>query len=262
MEAQHRALSLGDDLLVVRVDDEREHRAVDAERRLDHVRDEPLARARVDPLEFRARGRGVLCEVEITPVRDSLELRPADREEVLDVTGGARVVGELVGVMGPHAEVLLAEAVARVPGEPFCDPVAVPLVRLGGRHEELHLHLLELERAEDEVPRRDLVAEGLADLRDPERGLAARELGDVLEVDEDALRGLRSQVDVDARLLDRADPRPEHEVELARLGEVAVGGLTGALARPLAAAHARGRDLRGGRPGISACTSGSRRAGR
>ena len=124
-----------------------------------------------------------------------------------------------------------------MPGESLGDPVAVPLVRLGGRHEELHLHLLELERAEDEVPRRDLVAEGLADLRDPERRLAARELGDVLEVDEDALRGLRSQVDVDARLLDGTDPRPEHEVELPRLGQVAVRRLAGALARPLAAAH-------------------------
>jgi hypothetical protein len=38
MEAQHRPLALGDDLLVVRVDEEGEHRAVDAERGLDHVR--------------------------------------------------------------------------------------------------------------------------------------------------------------------------------------------------------------------------------
>jgi hypothetical protein len=78
-----------------------------------------------------------------------------------------------------------------VPVEPLVDPVAVPLVRLGRRHEELHLHLLELEGAEDEVPGRDLVAERLADLRDPERRLPPRDRGDVLEVDEDSLCGLR-----------------------------------------------------------------------
>ena len=67
--------------------------------------------------------------------------------------------------------------------------------RLGGRHEELDLHLLELARAEDEVAGRDLVAERLADLRDAERRLLARELQHVLEVDEDALRGLGAQED-------------------------------------------------------------------
>ena len=45
-----------------------------------------------------------------------------------------------------------------------------------GFDEELHLHLLELARAEDEVPGRDLVAERLADLRDAERDLLPRRL--------------------------------------------------------------------------------------
>ena len=129
----------------------------------------------------------------------------------------------------------LADAVAEVPAVALVDPVAVPLVRLVRRHEELHLHLLELERAEDEVSGRDLVAKGLADLRDPEGRLAPRDLGDVLEVDEDPLRGLRAQVDVDAGLLDGADARLEHQVEVPRLGQVAVGCLAGALARPLTA---------------------------
>ncbi len=88
------------------------------------------------------------------------------------------------------------------------------------------------------LPGRDLVAERLADLRDAERRLAARELRDVLEVDEDPLRGLGPKEDVRARLLDRSDARLEHEVELARLGQVAVGRLAGALARPLAARRA------------------------
>jgi hypothetical protein len=65
-----------------------------------------------------------------------------------------------------------------------------PLVVGCRLHEELQLHLLELARPEDEVPGRDLVAERLADLRDPERHLLARRLLDVEEVHVRALRGL------------------------------------------------------------------------
>ena len=95
------------------------------------------------------------------------------------------------------------------------------LLGVGRRDEELHLHLLELAGAEDEVAGRDLVAEGLADLGDPERRLLAGEAEHVLEVDEDALRRLRPQVDLRALAGDRADVGLEHQVELARLGELA-----------------------------------------
>ena len=128
---------------------------------------------------------------------------------------------------------------------------------LGGRHEELHLHLLELARAEDEVAGRDLVAKALADLGDPERRLLAGELEVVLEVEEDALGGLGPQVDGRALLLDRPDGRLEHQVEVARLGQVAVGVSPGAWR-----ACARRRLRRGGRRGSAACRCGSRPAGR
>src|SRR6185436_14521269 len=111
-----------------------------------------------------------------------------------------------------------------------------PLLGLVGRHEELHLHLLELERAEDEVPRRDLVAERLADLRDAERRLLARVLKGGLEVEEDALRGLGAEVDGRPGLLHGADLGLEHQVELARLGEVAVLVVPGELRGGVAAA--------------------------
>ena len=85
--------------------------------------------------------------------------------------------------------------------------------------EELDLHLLELARAEREIPRRDFVAKALADLRDAERNPHARAVEHVLEVDEDALGRFRPQ---EGRVLfaaHRADDRLEHQVELARLGE-------------------------------------------
>jgi hypothetical protein len=88
--------------------------------------------------------------------------------------------------------------------------------------EELHLHLLELACAEDEVPRGDLVPERLADLRDPKGNLLPRALLHVEKVHEDSLRRLRSEIDDRRRVLDRPHERLEHEVELSGLGEGAL----------------------------------------
>ena len=85
------------------------------------------------------------------------------------------------------------------------------------------------------MPGRDLVAEALADLGDAERRLHAQRGGDVLEVDEDALRGLGPQVGERGIVANRPDRGLEHQVERACLGEVAVGCLAGPLRRPAAA---------------------------
>src|SRR5215211_5898026 len=97
---------------------------------------------------------------------------------------------QLLGLVLVKLQPLRLEAEAKVPPQalllPVLEPLHVPaLRRLRFRiDEELHLHLLELARAEDEVPGRDLVPERLADLRDAERRPLARELQDVLEVHE------------------------------------------------------------------------------
>ena len=179
----------------------------------------------------------MLCEVEVAAVRDPLELRPADRIEVFEIARGARVVRQLLGGVLADTQVAFAKPVALVPAHALVDPEAVPLVRLCRWDEVLHLHLLELQHAEEEVPGRDLVPEGLAaDVRDPERWLSTGELRDVLEVDEDPLCRLGSQVGLRACLLHRADRRLEHQVELPWLRQVAVGDLARALRGPLAAA--------------------------
>ncbi len=198
-------------------------------------------------------------EVEVAAVGDPLELRPADREEVFDVAGARSVVGELVDSCARSRRFSGRMPEVEVPVHPRArQPVLEPLVGLVRRDEELHLHLLELAGAEDEVAGGDLVAEALADLGDPERRALAGELEDVLEVDEDPLGRLGAEVDGGALLLDRADRRLEHQVEVARLGEVAVAALAGALRR--LASHTRGRP--DGRRGSAACRCGSRPAGR
>ena len=110
-----------------------------------------------------------------------------------------------------------------VPGQPGLDPALVPLLVGARLDEELHLHLLELAGAEDEVARRDLVPERLADLADAERHLLARGLLDVLVVDEDALRRLRAQVGQARLILGRAQVGAQQAVEHPRLGERAPG---------------------------------------
>src|SRR4029077_9126362 len=142
---------------------------------------------------------------------------------------------ELGLVMLVKSEASLIEAKRPMPRHALRLPVLEPFhVRLAARRlrridEELHLHLLELARAKDEVPRRDLIAECLADLRDAERDFLSRRLLDVHEVDEDSLRGFRTKIDDRGALLDRSHERLEHEIEEARLAECALHPARGTL---------------------------------
>ena len=125
--------------------------------------------------------------------------------------------------MRRQPQVLRSQPQVDVPAKALLHPVLVPALRLLRPHEELDLHLLELPRPEDEVPRVHLVAERLPDLRHPERQLPAGARQHVLEVDEHPLRRLRPQID-DARLvLHRPGERLEQQVEHPRLGELPDG---------------------------------------
>ena len=106
--------------------------------------------------------------------------------------------------------------------------MAVPII-IGARlAEELYLHLLELAGPEREIPRRDLVAEGLADLGDSERHLDPRRVQDVQEIGEDALGRLGPQVGHGRGVLGRPDERFEHQVKQPRFGQVAAAAGTDA----------------------------------
>src|SRR3712207_377783 len=126
---------------------------------------------------FRSGVLRVRGEVEVGAVGDALELAPLralEAEAVLDVDGALGVVGELLLGVLVVPQVLRRDAQVGVPAGALVDPVLVPLLVGARLDEELHLHLLELAGAEDEVARRDLVAEGLADLADAERRLLPR----------------------------------------------------------------------------------------
>src|SRR5262249_48013318 len=152
-------------------------------------------------LELRARELLVLAEVVVAPIGDPLELGETllarEGERVLDVAAAARLLGvvrELVLLVVADAEVRAGEPERTPPVVTRLPPVLVPLRRLARVDEELELHLLELARAEDEVPRRHLVPEAPPHLTDAERDLDPGRVEHVLEVVEHALRGLGSEV--------------------------------------------------------------------
>ncbi|MPM15576.1 hypothetical protein SDC9_61947 [bioreactor metagenome] len=237
VELQHRTLvdatlGIGRLVLDVRVGEEGHQRAGQAGRRLDDVRRVVLTLGLVEVLQDGAGVLGVGAQVEVGAVGHALQLAPVgalETEPVLDVDGALRVVGELLLGVLVEPQVGRVDAELDVPLVAVVDPVLVPLLVGPRLDEELHLHLLELAGAEDEVAGGDLVAEGLAHLADTERRLLARRGHHVLEVDEDALGGLGAQVVQAGLILDRAEIGLQHHVEVPRLGPLALDPAVGAV---------------------------------
>ena len=161
----------------------------------------------------------VVAEVEVGTAVDTLKLLEAEGEVELDVGSGIGVVGQLLVVV--ETVVLRAHSEVDMPLHSLLFPLCKPLQLGSGLDEELHLHLLELPHAEYELAGDDLVAEGLADLGDTERNLHSAGLLDVEVVDEDALGGLRTQVDGVGGVGGAAHRSLEHKVELADVCPVA-----------------------------------------
>jgi len=164
----------------------------------------------------------VAAQVEVRARVDTLDLLEAEREVVFDVRRGVGVVGQLVVVV--EAVVVVAEAQRTMPGHAGVLPLVPPPHFGPGAHEELHLHLLELAHAENELTGHDLVAEGLADLRNAERNFHTSGFLDVQEVDEDTLRRLGTQVNGIGAFGRRTHLGRKHQVELPHLGPVARAG--------------------------------------
>ena len=199
----HAALGVGRLVLGVSVKQECHQRAGQTGRRLDDVGDESFAGGLIEVGQIGARTRAVCLKVEVCAVGDALQLAPLTALKtvpVLDVHGPLGVVGELLLGMLVVSQVVLVDPQVHVPLGTCVDPVLVPLLVTAGHDEELHLHLLELTGAEDEVARSDLVTEALADLRDAERGLLTRRVHYIDEVEKDSLRSLGTQI-VQARVI-------------------------------------------------------------
>ena len=165
----------------------------------------------------------MLRKVEIRAVVRAVDLAPAEREQELDVARGLRVMRELLVVVeaqmfGGKTQILKILPAVRLE----------VVVQLGVRAllaEGLELHLLELDRAEREVARRDLVAERLADLPDAERQLRAHGALYVEEVDILALRVFGAQVNDALAVVRYTAERLEHQVEFADVREIVLAAV-------------------------------------
>src|SRR5688572_7736578 len=128
---------------------------------------------------------------------------------------------QLVLLVLAQSQVLFADAVFWIPSKAFIEPSLMPFFIGAGDNEKLDFHLLEFAAAKSKISRRNLVAEGLADLRDTERQLHAHGLENVIEVNENTLGGFRPQVSHRGILLHRTHESFKHQVELARFGKLA-----------------------------------------
>ena len=168
----------------------------------------------------------MLRQVVVRAVGDAPKLAPAEGEQELEVRRCLGVEAQLLGIVVAQTQILVLQTDGQQPVVAERAPILEPLEVGAGLAEELQLHLLELAHAENEVARGDLVAEALADLADAERQLFACRALDVIEVDENALRRLGTQIHGVLRVLGHALKRLEHQVELTDIGKVvlAAGG--------------------------------------
>ena len=120
-----------------------------------------------------------------------------------------------------EAVVLRAHPQVHVPLHAGLFPLGEPVELRAGLDEELHLHLLELAHAENELPGHNFVTESLANLGDTERNLHAAGLLDIQIVDKNTLSGLRTQVDEVGAVGRGTHGGGEHKVELTYVGPVA-----------------------------------------
>ena len=170
-------------------------------------------------------------EIKVATVGDALKFLITEWELVFHISGVASVVGKLIRVMLAKPELLIADAEVPIPLHPCLAPVVKPLLLLTLMNEELHLHLFKLARPEGEVPWCHLVTESLATLRDSKRHLHTGRHLHIAKVDEDRLRGLRSQIGNRLGVFRRPDISFEHEAKLARRVEptIAIGAFRGHL---------------------------------
>ena len=219
-QLQHdTTFAIGQLLLGIGVAHNTEEHAVDTDRGLDDVRSIALTGLRIEVLNLLTRIGSMLTEVEVGTRVDTLNFLETERHVEFDVCGSIGIVSQFVVVV--ETIVLSTEAQSQMPSHTGLLPLREPLQFGTGLHEVLHLHLLELTHAEDELTGNDFVTESLTYLCDTEGQLHATRFLHVQVVDKDSLCRLRTQVDCRSTIGSASDLGLEHEVELAHFSPVA-----------------------------------------
>src|SRR3989339_949021 len=135
----------------------------------------------------------MLGQIIVRPIVNALKLFEPERVIVFDIKRRLGVKNQILVLM--PAQIFRVKAkIFRIKFPPLFLPPLILLGRDRRMDEVLHFHLFELARAEDELARRDLIAKGLADLRDTKRHTHARGVKDVFEVYVNSLTCLTAQI--------------------------------------------------------------------
>ena len=206
--------------LVVCFNQQSQGHAVGTQGGLNHVRNVVLARFGIEVGQILTGVLLMLGQIVVGTVGHAPELAPTEREQILKVGGCLGVEGQFFRLVVTQTEVLLAYVQTLQPVVAIGSPVLEPLQIRVGLAEEFQLHLLELADTEDEVTGGDLVTEGLTYLANAEGQLAAGGALDVVEVYEDTLGGLGTEVHLVGGVLGNALVGLVHQIELTDIGEI------------------------------------------
>ena len=159
-------------------------------------------------------------QVPVATVMNAFDFLPSEGEEEFDVVRSIRIMCEFVGGVGTGSQERIVYPDIAVELETIFTPMLEPLLPLRRMAEELHFGLFEFATPEREVPRRDLVSEGLAYLRDAKGDLLASRFTDSLETTENWLAGFRPQERGGRLINGSAELRRQHQVEVPSLGKI------------------------------------------
>src|SRR5215475_1705044 len=176
MKFQHHPLFSPDLFLVISVHQESESRTIRSRRGLDDIGNDLLLGLFVEILEGLAAELGVLFEIIVRAIGDSLELAPAHGEKILDIDTSFGIVGQFVRFMLALSNVLRSYAVTLIPCKTLLDPFSMPCFIRARHTEKFDLHLLELTGAERKIARRDLTSKRFTDLGNSKKRFRPRSL--------------------------------------------------------------------------------------
>ena len=207
-------------LLIVSVAYNCKEQSLNAEGRLDNIRNVLLVGLGVEVFKALAGGLLVLSQIVVGAVCNAPEFAPAEREHKLEVGGSLRVEAKLLRAVVAQTDILLLQTEGEQEVLAVASPVLEPLKVGAGLAEELKLHLLELAHAENELTGGYLVTEGLTYLSNAERNLFAACALDISKVNENTLSSLRAEVNLILAVFGNALEGLEHQVELTDIGKV------------------------------------------
>ena len=220
MQLEHEAFFTVHFLFAIRRGKHGEENAVHADGWFDDVRHVFALRRFVKIFHRLAGNRLVLRQVVIAARGNALQFLHAERELKHNIRRALRVVREFFFRVVVKRKARFRDADPVEPIHAIFNPALVKRLPIRvGRNEIFDFHLLELAGTENEVARINFVAESLTRLRNPERHFDAPGIDDIFEIDENALRGFRSQVSDRRFVAQRTDVGLEHHVERARRRE-------------------------------------------